>query len=450
MISKEQAKRITDSVLSRASADETSIELTDVTAAHLRFARNSPTTSGIYNGPSLSISSTYGTRTSSVTINQFDDASLSDGVERAEALAKLAPENPEHMPVLSATEYPDISAAYDVDTAEDGSEFLATAVSRCLSDAVDSKLVAAGFSETASRMDCIASSKGNFGYHRSTSAYLAETARVPTAANDGQALGSGWASASSHRMSGVDYAAVSQTAIAKAKASARPRALDPGKYVTILEPACVANLLGMMMFSMDARRADEGRSYFSAGPGDSRRNQRLFADSVTVYSDPQDPLAPAAPWGGENLAQKKRLWIENGRLINLHTSRYWAQKTGTEAVPFPSNIIMKGGAASLDDLIASTERGLLVTSLWYIRGVDPRTMLFTGLTRDGVYLIENGKISYPVQNFRWNDSPVSVLKNIEAMSTAVRMPPRPTRFTNVVVPALKVREFEFTSVSEAV
>jgi predicted Zn-dependent protease len=169
-----------------------------------------------------------------------------------------------------------------------------------------------------------------------------------------------------------------------------------------------------------------------------------------MYSDPQDPLAPATPWDDDGLPQQRRDWIAGGTLANLYVDRFWAGKQGVEPVPMPSNLIMRGGTSSVDDLVASTKRGLLVTSMWYIRFVDPRSLLFTGLTRDGVFWIEDGKIQYPVQNFRWNESPIHVLKNIEGMTAPVRVPPRPGREVNLVVPGLKVSSFHFTSVSEAV
>ena len=201
---------------------------------------------------------------------------------------------------------------------------------------------------------------------------------------------------------------------------------------------------------MNARAADEGRSYFSAPSGGNRLGEKLFDERVNIYSDPTDPMAPGAPWGQDGLPQERRAWVENGVLKHLMTDRYWAQKSGVAPVAFPSNVIMRGGSGTVDDLVASTERGVLVTSLWYIRPVDPRTMLFTGITRDGVFWIENGKISHPVQNLRWNDGPLTLLSRLDKMSATVRVSPRPWRSANTAVPALRVKEFHFTSVSEAV
>jgi predicted Zn-dependent protease len=206
----------------------------------------------------------------------------------------------------------------------------------------------------------------------------------------------------------------------------------------------------MLAFSMNARSAEEGRSYFAEPGGKTKLDQQLFPDSVSLRSDPSSPLAPGMPWGDEGLPQTPRTWIDRGRLASLYCERFWAQKRERQPVPPPSNLLMSGGRGSLDELIADTKRGVLITSLFYIRFVDPRTLLLTGLTRDGVFWIEDGKVSHPVTNFRWNESPVRVLKNIDGMTAAVRAAPRESMATNISVPALRVKEFELSSTSDAV
>ena len=220
--------------------------------------------------------------------------------------------------------------------------------------------------------------------------------------------------------------------------------------MTILEPSCVASLMSILSMSMNARSAQEGRSYFSEPGGKTKLGRQLFPESVSIRSDPSSPLAPGMPWGEESLPQAPRTWIDRGRVSSLFCDRFWAHKQEREAVPPASNLLMSGGQGSLDELIADTRRGVLITSLFYIRFVDPRTLLLTGLTRDGVFWIENGKLSHPVTNFRWNESPIRVLENVDAMTAAVRAPPREDMDTTMVVPALRVKEFELSSVSDAV
>jgi predicted Zn-dependent protease len=282
------------------------------------------------------------------------------------------------------------------------------------------------------------------GHLRRTDASFSQTVRTP----DGG--GSGWAAGVGNSVREIDYARCGSVAIQKAQASVQPRPLAPGKYVTILEPSCVATLMQILSFSMNARSAEEGRSYFSEPGGKTKLDQQLFPASVSIRSDPNDPQAPGAPWGNENLPQAPRTWIDRGRLTSLYCERFWAEKHERPAVPPPSNVLMSGGQGSLEDLIADTPRGVLITSLFYVRFVDPRTLLLTGLTRDGVFWIENGRISHPVTNFRWNESPVRVLKNLDAMTASMRAGPREGLVSTVLVPALRVKEFELSSVSDAV
>lgn len=444
MLTEAEAKTLCEQILALSKADEASVSIGGGRRTNLRFARSSPSTSGERDGLSIDIESVFGQRSGSVSVNQVDAATLESAVRRSEELARLAPEDPEHMPALGPQTYTPVPQAFDAETATGGGEALPAGVATCLKEARDQGLVAAGYASTSARFSAIATSKGLFGHHRSTSASVSETARTA------DARGSGWAASASARASQVDYAGVSRTAIAKALASAAPRPLGPGSYVTILEPACVAELLNGLSFSLDARNADEGRSYFSTRGGGTRLGEKLFGDDVHIHSDPLDAAVPGSPWGGDRVPQTRTDWVKGGTLTALRHDRYWADKKGVAPLPYPSNLIMKGGTGTIDDLIASTEKGVLVTSLWYIRSLDPRTLLYTGLTRDGVFWIEKGKIAHPVSNFRWNDSPIAVLKNIVGISAAAPALTRASDNATAVVPALKVSAFHFASVSEAV
>ena len=170
---------------------------------------------------------------------------------------------------------------------------------------------------------------------------------------------------------------------------------------------------------------------------------------MNISSDPNYKDAPASPFSGEGYPLKKQNWITSGVLDKLYTQRYWAKKTNTEYIPFPSNFIMEGTDKTVEDLIASTEKGIFVTRLWYIRSVNPMQILFTGLTRDGVFLIENGKLKHPVNNFRFNESPINVLKNVLDMSVTEKVVGSETGDAKIVVPALKLSEFNFSTISDA-
>ena len=443
MIAKEKAQEIIRQTLRFSKADEASVSLSDGQSANLRFARNTASTSGAETGPSLSVTSIFGKRAGTATVNQLDEATLKAAVARSEEIARLAPEDPERMPLLGPQEHAAI-AAWDETTAREGAERMASGAAAVVKQATGHQLVAAGFTRTAARAEALGNSKGLFAYHRSTTASFSTTFRT----RDGS--GSGWAGRAARAIGEVDYAGAAAVAAQKALASQKPRKLEPGSYRTILEPCCVASLLELMTDDMDRRKADEGRTWFASRKGGTRLGEQLFGRDIDIRSDPRDPQVAARPWTGEGLGHQARHWIKAGKLSALSCDRFWAEKQKVEPVPAAPNIIMAGGKGSLEDLIKSTRRGVLVTSLWYIREVDPQTMLHTGLTRDGVFWIENGAIAYPVNNFRWNESPVAVLKRVEAMSAAQRLPSRGAETPTTVVPALAVSSFGFTSVSDAV
>jgi predicted Zn-dependent protease len=217
----------------------------------------------------------------------------------------------------------------------------------------------------------------------------------------------------------------------------------------ILEPQAVADLVRLMGFSLDARSADEGRSAFTRQGGGNRIGEKIVDERVTILSDPFDPELLGASFDGQGLPLGRQVWVENGVLKQLAYTRFWAERQGKEATGFPNTMMMRGGPTSVEQMIASTPRGVLVTRLWYLRSVDPRTILFTGLTRDGTFLIENGRVTRALRNFRFNESPLFLLNNIEAIGPAVRAAGAEGG-GSIVMPYLKVRDFNFTSLSEAV
>ncbi|MEX2117775.1 MAG: TldD/PmbA family protein [Bacteroidota bacterium] len=443
MLTQQESQAIIAKVLKSAKADETEVSISSGTTTHLRFARNTPSTSGRTTDTVVTVQCTLGTRTGSARTNQLDEESLRSMVRTAEELARLAPEDAEFMPALGPQQYPTSNAWVD-ETAEAGSPFLASGAEECIRSARDRGLVAAGFLRIDAESESLGNSAGLFAYHRSTIASMSETVRTP----DGG--GSGWVSRAANSVRDIDFKEVASIAVTKALESRNPRKIEPGKYTTILEPSCVADMVRSLLFAMDARNADEGRSYFSRKGGGTKLGEKIFPENISLASDPSDRRVPGSPWGEDGIAQKRVEWIDQGIVKNLRTSRYWAKKQGRAPVAFPPNTLMTGGKGSLQDLIRSTKKGLLVTSFWYIRSVDPQTLMLTGLTRDGVFWIEDGVIAFPVMNFRWNESPAAVLQNVESMSQSQRVPPRESATPTMMIPALKVRDFNFSSLSEAV
>ena len=443
---REQAKALTDRALSFSKAEETQVGLTGGDRANVRFALNSVSTAGASSGYSLAISAKFGQKVGTVTASEFSDASLQRALRNAEEIAKLSPDNPEAMPLLGAQTYGSVTTYFE-DTASASPEWRAGAVRAALDISKEKKVVTAGYVETSAQIQAVATSKGQFAYGRYTAADYNLTSRT----QDG--TGSGWASKSFNQLAQLNPKALAASAIDKAVRSEKPTAIEPGKYTVVLEPAAMADLIVNLVFAADARQSDEGRSFFSKKGGGTRLGEQIVGDKVRLYSDPSHPLAPALPFDGQGLPVKPIDWIDKGVLKNLSYSRYWAQKQGKEATPGPGNLIMDGGTASMEDLIKGVERGVLVTRFWYIRQLDPQTLLVTGLTRDGLFLIEKGKVTRPVKNMRWNESPVFALNNLDAMT-----PPERTvsgegvggAGFSIVCPAARIREFTFTSGSDAV
>lgn len=442
LLSKEEAQALLKKVLAFSKAEECEVNLYGSEGGNIRYARNAVSTSGGISSTTLIVQSSFGKKVGTATINEYDDASLEKAVRRSEELARLAPENPEHMPVLGPQQYA-ASKTYVPATAAITPKMRADAVAQSLAVANEKDLVAAGFWDNNAGFAAMMNSKGLFAYNSSTNVSFNVTLRT----KDGK--GSGYASKGYNDINKLNVAAATRVAAQKAAASADARALEPGKYTVILEPAAAIVLLETMFMNMDARSADEGRSFLSKPGGKTKLGEKLVDERVTLYSDPLNPDMPTNTWSGDGRPQERVTWIEKGVMKNLFYSRYWAQQKNVKAIPFPDSAIMEGGTASLEDLIKGTDKGILVTRLWYIREVDPQTLLYTGLTRDGTFYIENGQIKYPVKNFRFNESPVIMLNNLEELG-------RPERTVSgesdiqALIPPMKIRDFTFTSLSDAI
>ncbi|HAP58244.1 MAG TPA: peptidase C69 [Cytophagales bacterium] len=436
ILSRDEAKQIIDKVLSYSKADNCEVQLGGSQDGNIRYARNTVSTSGTTENIELGVSSSYGKKTGVATINELDDESLAKVVARSEELARLSPENPEYMEPVGPNEFGESKTFYDSTAGIDAAQ-RAEVAKNSIMPAAAKDVTAAGFLEHSAGFNSIANNKGLFAYNTATNVDFTVTMRSA----DG--TGSGWATADQNDIDKLDLAAASQTAIVKALLSRKAQAIEPGKYTVILEPAAAAGLLGPMLFSMDARSADEGRSFLSKQGGGTKLGEKLVDERVNIYSDPNHDMVPYSTWSGDGLVQKPVSWVKNGVVENMFYSRYWAEKSGVAPMPFPGSAVMDGGDASLEDLIKDTKKGILVTRTWYIRSVDPQTLLYTGLTRDGTFFIENGQLKYPVKNFRFNESPIIMLNNLEALGQQVRI-------NGNLIPYMKIRDFTFTSLSDAV
>ncbi|MES2416920.1 MAG: TldD/PmbA family protein [Bacteroidota bacterium] len=443
ILTKEQAKALLTKALSYSKAEQCEINLSGSDGGNIRYARNSVSTSGGISTNSLVVSSAFGKKSGIATINEFDDASLEKVVRRSEELAQLAPENPEFMSFLGPQEYGPDSPTFSESTAAMSPKERADAVQASLNEAKQNKLTAAGFLSNSAGFSAMMNSKGLFAYNKATNVAFNITIRTE------DAKGSGYATRGYTDFKKLNTKADTIVAAKKALSSVTAKAIEPGKYTVILEPTAVAVMLENLFFDMDARQADEGRSFMSKPGGKTKLGEQLLDERVNIYSDPWNPELPTSTWAGDGRPQEKINWIEKGVVKNLYSSRYWAQKTGIKPIPSPDAAIMQGGTKSLEELIKGTEKGILVTRLWYIRTVDPQTLLLTGLTRDGTFYIENGEIKFPIKNFRFNESPIIMLNNLDEIGKSERTVSAESE-TDYLLPPLKIKDFTFTSLSDAV
>jgi len=443
IMARDRAQELIDKIVKMSKADGVTVTIDSGYQADVRFAANQMSTAGGVTRSQIVVDSAFGKRHAAATTNDVSDDSLRHTVEQSETLAKLSPEDPETMPPLGPQTYASVSGFFD-STADVTPEERARAALTALEPARKAgDLKAAGFIIVNAGANAIGNRNGMFAYNRATTTNYTLTVRT----NDG--TGSGWSGAEHPDWKRLDFSAISAHAIEKARLSRSPVAVEPGRYTVILEPQAVGDLVQLTEFYLGARESDEGRSAFAKQGGGNKVGDKIVDPRVTIFSDPQDPDLLSQPYDGEGLPLNRQVWVENGVLKQLYYTRFWAQKQNKQPTGFPTSIKMQGGTTSMDDMIKSTPRGILVTRLWYLREVDPRTILYTGLTRDGTFLIENGKITRAVKNFRFNDSPLFLLNNLEAIGPAVRIGGTEAGGA-VVMPPIKARDFSFTSLSDAV
>lgn len=443
-LSHSEIRALAERILQFSRADHCRVNIEYGWRGYSRVAINRITSAGGADRNYATITSVFGKRVASVITNQFDDASLEQAVRNSEAMARLAPENPEYLPEPDAQVYQDTGGYYE-STGELEPLTRAEAAAIAIRQASAEGQIAASYMDVRAGTNAVANSNGLFGSHASTGVAYTLTCRSP----DG--LQSGWAGDEANDWNNIESQRIADDAVRKCR-TWRKTDLEPGVYTAILEPTAVGMLMLRMMESFNQRPADEGRSFFSRPGGGNRIGENLFDPRVTLFSDPAYNDAQTEPFDNVGQPLTRQTWVAGGRLETLSRSRFWAQQQGQTPLPGPSNLIMAGGEDSLEAMIASTARGVLITRFWYIRGLNPRIVSFTGLTRDGTYLIEDGRISRPVTNFRFNQSLTAMLQSVEMLGPSVRVAASENSSvsTPIVVPALKVRNFNLSSVSDAI
>lgn len=448
LLNESEAKAFTDKILSYVTAADASVSVNSDKLSHLRFAGNNFLTSGQRIGLGANVTVWIEGKRGSSSTSDLDDVSLKTMVEQAEKLARLAPVDREYLPTLPKQTYKPVAGFVEA-TANLSLANRASSIGAIIDECLKNKLIGGGFHAARAQSGASATKNGNFEFERSTNASLSMTARTIDGTSSGYFLRSHF------DINKLDTKRIAREAVRKALDGANARTLGPGMYTVVLEPQAVADLLGNLSFGFNARNAEEGRSVYSAPGGKTKLGEKIFDERITIYSDPWNAELPGSQSSQGGIPAEKLYMVRNGVLENLIYNRYWAKQKGKEPTPGPVNTIMETSSktSTVDEMITSTTRGILVSRFWYIRGTDPRTASQTGLTRDGVWLIENGKISHPVKNFRFNQSVTQMLApgNVEMIGVSERVGGSEGGGSNSsLLPALKLKAFNFTSQSEAV
>jgi predicted Zn-dependent protease len=447
-----------EKVLSLSKADECIVIAQESSTANIRWANNTTTTNGVAEDMDLFIISVIGKRVGSVGRNYFPDESLEALVRESEASCEGKPEAEDYMTLMEGDGSPPEDWTQDpARTAIDVFDQFAPDLAQLFKNADSSDVKLFGFAEHSGYTLYLATSSGIRRRHPQFKG------QVEINAKSSDFKQSVWAGQVSKTFTDVDLGSIYGSLEQRLAWSEKSASLEPGDYQVLLEPSAVADMLTYAYWTSAARDADEGRTVFSKKGGGNRIGEKLYADGVTIYSDPQEPglevedftVAVASSSHSsvfDNGLQAKRTeWARDGVLNALITTRHWAEKSGAEPVPFLQNLVFPSEGPSLDEMIASTERALLVTCFWYIRAVDPQTLLLTGLTRDGVFLVEGGKVKSAVNNFRYNMSPVDMLaQTVEIGATEPTLPREfGDYFTFTKMPPIRVDDFNMSSVSQA-
>ncbi|MFZ0733638.1 MAG: TldD/PmbA family protein [Candidatus Sulfotelmatobacter sp.] len=463
MLTFEQAAAIFDRIRKLSSADEIEVLFSGGRFALTRFANNAIHQNVAEENHVVSVRTAFGSKTARAFTNKFDDESLRQVVKSSENLAKVQHPDPDLLPVPDPTEasgpaeaQPPPPSRYFDHTAAITPEIRAEGVRKIVGVADRHKLTTAGVFSSGESFEGLFNSRGLSKWHMQTSAEVSITMLA--------ADSSGWQKASSPDINNLDPLRLAEVAAQKAVDSAHPREIPAGKYTVILEPAAVLDIVGFMFWDYSGMAILDQRSFLTG-----RIGARLFGDSITIWDDVAHPLQAGVPFDGEGVHRQKICLVNNGVVDRVVYARATAERmkrsehkdsvgpiaaTGhgfslpNEMGEMPVNIVFApvNNPQSIEQMIASTERGVLVTRLWYIREVEPFEKMLTGMTRDGTFLIENGRVQGGVRNFRFNESLIHMLSNVEAMSEPVRSCGEES--FDMVVPAMKVNDFNFTEVTK--
>jgi PmbA protein len=442
-LSLKELERIAEKILKLSDADETEVDAGAATDALTRFANNTIHQNVAEHTLGISVRAVVDGRTARATTNKTDDESLHRVVASAVTLARNQPKNPDLLPLIGKQKYQKVSRFF-LATAGTTPEDRAKAVARVCKMADKRKQTAAGIFASGSHSSLMANSRGLIAGYEQTRSEFSVTIL--------EANSSGWAKANSPDIRKLDPEELAERASSTAANSRAPHEVPAGRYTTILSPSAVLDLVGFLFYDFAGTAVLDKRSCLTG-----RLGKKVFGDNITIWDDAYHPLQSGAPYDGEGVPRQKVLLVDRGIPKNLVYSRATAKKMKTKSTGHgfslpneygeaPMNLVFSGGDKSTDEMIRTTDRGILVTRLWYIREVDPYEKILTGMTRDGTFLIENGRVSGGVRNFRFNESVIEMLSNVEMLGPAVRAAGEES--FEMVVPPMKVRDFHFSEVTK--
>jgi PmbA protein len=441
-----ELRRIADTVLRIAKArgvSETEVSVDEIVDALTRFANNTIHQNVAEHGLTVSIRTVLDGRTARVTTNRVEEDALRSAVENCLSLASSQPKDPHILPMPGKQAYRRMNR-FTHATATLSAEERARAVKRACDLADKNDQVAAGIFSSGQSQTVLCNSRGLAASYRQTQSEFSVTMQKGSAAS--------WAKANSGDVRKLDPIALAKTARQKAARALDPIELTPGRYTLILEPSAVLDILGFLFYDFSATAVDDKRSCLSG-----RLGKQLLGKNITITDDVFHPEQLGPTFDGEGIPRQRVTLVDQGVIKNLVYSRRSAKKARTKPTghgfPLPNeygeapmNLVIAGGKSSLEEMIASTERGLLVTRLWYIREIDPYEKVMTGMTRDGLFLVEKGKVGPSVRNFRFNQSILEMLRNVELLGSAHRASGEES--FEMVVPAMKVAHFQMSEVTK--
>lgn len=442
MLSRSESLLLCETVLAHAKAagaEDVVVSVESTIAAHARLADSRFTTSGRAEDLSITVTVWIERRRGAASGNDASAPALEQLAREAVQIARISPVHREYVPTLGPLEYQESKGFSDA-TADVDVAARAKALRAVLDACGTAGVSGAGVHTANASAIAVATANGNRRYFRSSEGTFSLTARSA----DG--TGSGYCAGDHFDVRRVDPARIATVAVDKAVTSQAARPIEPGTYAVVLEAQAVADLMGFVVGALDARTADEGRSAFSAADGKTRVGEALFHPSLSIHSDPMHPEMPAVPATDEGIPAERITLVKDGVLERLAYNRYWATERKQTPTPGPVNFIVESAKPTpMEGLIGGLERGLLISRFWYVRLVDPRTIVLTGLTRDGVWWVEDGRVKHPVRNLRFNQGMLAMLApwNVQAIGASVRRSP-------FMVPPLRLAGFTFTSISDAI